>query len=76
MHTNGCEISYVCTIRSKGRVYDEPLTYEQTQKTCSNHLSTGSKGCVHQEHKPLNDEQVNMNISLNHAITTLYEIDK
>jgi hypothetical protein len=45
--------------RSKVRVCDEhePLTYEQTPKTCISHSSTGLKGLIHQEQEPLNDEQ-------------------
>jgi hypothetical protein len=60
MHTNGYEISYIRTTRSKChvRLEHEPLSYEQTWNTCLNHSSTVSKGCVHQEYKPLNDEQI------------------
>jgi hypothetical protein len=38
-------------------VEHDPLTYEQTQKVWVNHPSTRSKGSVHDEHEPLNDEQ-------------------
>jgi hypothetical protein len=60
MHTNEYEISYVCTIGSKGCVHEEhePLTYEQTWKTCLDNLSTGSKDHVHQQHEPLKDEHM------------------
>jgi hypothetical protein len=51
-------ISYINIIGLKDRVREEhePLTYGETQNTSSNHLSTGSKGRVHQEHETLNDE--------------------
>jgi hypothetical protein len=71
-------LSYVFSTRSKGRVHEEhePLTYEQTTKTCVSHSSIGSKGHVHQEHEPLNDEQSNehMDKSPMYTSTTLYEI--
>jgi hypothetical protein len=49
----------VYSTRSKGHVREEhePLTFEQTRKTCISHPTTRSKGLVHQEQEPLNDEQ-------------------